>query len=498
MTNKRYILALDQGTTSSRAVLIDKEGTFCAVTQKEFKQIFPQPGWVEHDPEEIWSSQYDVAKAVMEKLGVGGDAIAGIGITNQRETTVVWDRDSGKPLCNAIVWQDRRTADACDALIEKGLEAKIQQKTGLPIDAYFSATKIRWILDNVRGARDKAEKGELAFGTVDTWLIWNLTNGKHHVTDATNASRTMLFNIHDLTWDSELLELLTIPPSVLPEIKGCSEIYAETASDLFGTPIPICGVAGDQQAAMFGQMCTRPGMIKNTYGTGCFIMMNTGDKPIISKNKLLSTLAWVVDNTPTYALEGSIFIGGAVIQWLRDGLKIIDDSSKVEALAEKVPDNGGVYLVPAFTGLGAPHWDPYARGTIIGITRGTTDGHIARAALESIAFQTKDVLDAMVADADISPKELRVDGGASVNRLLMQFQADILGINVIRPKTLETTAMGAGFFAGLAVGFWQNIDEIDTLWQKDTTFLPGPESNVADSRLEAWKEAVNRSKGWAK
>lgn len=497
MTNKKYILALDQGTTNSRALLIDKKGRICAVARKEFKQIFPRPGWVEHDPMEIWTSQCHVAREVMKINGTDSGSVAGIGITNQRETTIVWDRNTGKPLNNAIVWQDRRTSDYCDELKKTGLPAKIQQKTGLLPDSYFSATKIKWILDNVNGARKKAEKGQLAFGTVDSWLIWNLTNGKAHATDATNAGRTMLYNINNLAWDRELLDLFKIPLSMLPHVKGCSEIYGQTAADIFGAPIPISGVAGDQQAALFGQMCTKQGMIKNTYGTGCFIMMNIGGKPVFSKNGLLTTLAWVYDKKPTYALEGSIFIGGAVVQWLRDGLKMIHESKEVEALAKKVADNGGIYLVPAFTGLGAPHWDQYARGIIVGITRGTTDGHIARAALESIAYQSKDVLDAMMADSQIEAKELRVDGGASANRMLMQFQSDILDVKVVRPKILETTAMGAGFFAGLAVGFWQSIDAVNALWQKDAEFCPAPDKGSFKKMLGNWKEAVNRSKKWS-
>jgi len=496
MTTARYILALDQGTTSSRALLIDHEGCICATEQKEFEQIFPKPGWVEHDPMAIWGTQIAVAKTVLKKLGMDGSAVAGIGITNQRETTILWDRTTGKPIGNAIVWQDRRTAGICDELRKKGLETTIQEKAGLLPDAYFSATKIQWMLDNIDGARIKAEKGELAFGTVDAWLIWNLTGGRVHATDATNASRTMLYNLHDLTWDSDLLEIFNVPSSLLPEVKSSSEVYGETDAELFGIPIPICGVAGDQQAALFGQMCTQPGMIKNTYGTGCFIVMNTGDTPISSKNNLLTTLAWVYKKKPTYALEGSIFIGGAVVQWLRDGLKIIDNSTKVEALAKTVEDNGGVYLVPAFTGLGAPHWDAYARGTLMGITRGTTSGHVARAALESIAYQTKDVLDAMTADANIATKELRVDGGASANGLLMQFQADILNAPVVRPKILETTAMGAGFFAGLAVGFWQSIGEIESLWQKDVMFSPGGNTEKINEWLQYWQQAVSRAKGW--
>ncbi len=494
---KRYVISLDQGTTSSRAVLIDKTGKIFATAQKEFRQIFPQPGWVEHDPLEIWDSQYKVARDVIIKNGIDIKAIAGIGITNQRETTIVWDRSTGKPLYNAIVWQDRRTSEFCDELKNRGLTEMIRQKTGLLIDAYFSATKLKWILDNITGARARAEKGELAFGTIDTWLIWNLTKGNVHVTDATNASRTMLFNIHSLTWDDTLLDIFKIPQSVLPDVKSSSEIYAETATGVFKSALPICGIAGDQQAALFGQMCVKEGMIKNTYGTGCFMIMNTGDTPVISENNLLTTLAWVIGNKATYALEGSIFIGGAVVQWLRDGLKIIKKSKEVEDLAREEKDNGGVYFVPAFTGLGAPHWDPYARGTIIGITRGTTQSHIARAALESIAFQSKDVLDAMTADSQIPVRELRVDGGASNNRFLMQFQADILGIKVIRPSILETTALGAGFLAGLAVGFWENIEVINMLWQKNTEFLPNLDKNMVQARLENWTEAVSRSKNWS-
>ena len=498
MTRKKYILAFDQGTTSSRALLIDKLGNIIGIEQKEFKQIYPRPGWVEHNPKEIWSSQLDVAKEVIKKAGIKAEEIAGIGITNQRETTIVWDRETGQPLCNAIVWQDRRTSDYCDELKQSGLTEKIQQKTGLLPDSYFSATKIRWILENVSGAKTKADQGKLAFGTVDSWLIWNLTKGKTHATDGTNASRTMIFNIHDLIWDEELLDIFSIPQSMLPRVKNSSEIYAETDPDLFGTPLPICGVAGDQQAALFGQMCTKEGMIKNTYGTGCFIMMNTGNKPMISKNNLLTTIAWLYDGKPTYAIEGSIFIGGAVVQWLRDGLKLVENSRDIQALAEKVEDNGGVYFVPAFTGLGAPHWDQYARGTIFGITRGTTDGHIARAALESIAFQTKDVLDAMSADSKIEAKEMRVDGGASINSLLMQFQSDVLDLKVVRPRILETTAIGAGFFAGLAVGFWKSIDEINELWQKDVEFKPSPKKSQNQENLNNWKKAVNRSKNWIK
>jgi len=497
LPEKKFILVLDQGTTSSRALLIDKIGNVCAMAQKEFEQIFPRPGLVEHDPLEIWSSQYEVARDVLNKYGISSKSIAGIGITNQRETTIVWDRETGQPICNAIVWQDRRTSDFCEELKKSSLSKILKQKTGLLPDAYFSATKIKWILDNVQSARERAEKGQLAFGTVDTWLIWNLTKGKVHTTDATNASRTLLFNLHDLDWDDELLKIFSTPKSILPEVKGCSEIYGETDSKLLGSSIPIAGVAGDQQAATFGQLCIKLGMIKNTYGTGCFILMNTGQKPVFSNNNLLTTLAWLIDDKPTYALEGSIFIGGAVVQWLRDGLKIIQNSKDIEKLAKKVPDNGGVYLVPAFTGLGAPHWDQYARGTILGLTRGTTDAHIARAALESIAYQTKDVLDAMVADSQISTTELRVDGGASVNNLLMQFQSDILGINVVRPKVLETTAMGAGFLAGLAVGFWDKIEAIQNLSQRDVEFTPKLDKNLVDEWLMNWKKAVNRFRDWS-
>lgn len=496
MKNPQYILALDQGTTSSRAVLINQTGNIVAAAQKEFRQIFPQPGWVEHNANEIWETQHGMAREVLAKMNVNSAEIAGIGITNQRETTIVWERSTGKPICNAIVWQDRRTSAFCDELKARGFSDIIRQKTGLLPDAYFSATKLKWILDNINGARAKAEMGELAFGTVDSWLIRNLTGGKLHVTDVTNASRTMLFNIHTLDWDEELLQMLDIPKSVLPAVKSNSEIYAETANGIFDTQIPICGIAGDQQAALFGQMCTKAGMIKNTYGTGCFIVMNTGSQPVLSQNNLLTTLGWKINNQTTYALEGSIFIGGAVVQWLRDGLKIIRKSGEIEALASEVADNGGVYLVPAFTGLGAPHWDQYARGILIGITRGTTSAHIARAALEAIAYQTKDVLDAMLADAHIPAAELRVDGGASINNLLMQFQADILNLKVIRPKILETTALGAGFLAGLAVGFWESTAEINSLLQQDREFIPNPDKNT-NIWISQWQKAVKRAKGWS-
>jgi len=497
MTKGKYILAVDQGTTSSRALLFDKAGNVTAAAQKEFRQIFPKPGWVEHDPQKIWSSQYDVMKKVVKNSVPDVNEIAGIGITNQRETTLVWDRKTGKPLYNAIVWQDRRTADYCESLKNDGLAETIRQKTGLVIDAYFSASKLKWILDNIDGARRKAENGELAFGTVDSWLIWKMTDGRVHVTDISNASRTMLYNIHNLSWDDELLDIFNIPYSLLPNVRSSSEIYGTTAPALFGIPIPVSGAAGDQQAALFGQMCTTEGMIKNTYGTGCFMMMNTGGKHISSKNNLLTTIAWQYQQKVTYALEGSVFIAGAAVQWLRDGLKIIKSSEEIEALAEKAEDNGGVYFVPALTGLGAPHWDQHARGTILGITRGTTNSHIARAALESIAYQTKDVLDAMAADAHIEAAELRVDGGASINRFLMQFQADILDFKVTRPQVLETTAIGAAFFAGLAVGFWEDITEINKIWKKDIDFLPNPDSAKIKIWLQKWHEAVNRSKNWA-
>jgi len=493
---EKYILALDQGTTSSRALLIDGSGRIKARAQKEFPQIYPQPGWIEHDPLEIWSSQYQVALEVLKKSEIDPKSIAGIGIANQRETTVVWDRRSGEPVYNAIVWQDRRTSDFCVELKKSRHRAQIEDATGLVPDAYFSATKLKWILDHVPEARQRAENGDLAFGTVDAWLIWKLTGGKVHATDATNASRTMLYNIHDLQWDPSMLELFDVPANMLPEVKDNSALYGRAHPDLFAASLPICGVAGDQQAALFGQMCIKEGMVKNTYGTGCFIIMNTGRKAIKSQNNLLSTLAWVLDRQPTYALEGSIFIAGAVVQWLRDGLKIIRSSEEVEQLAAEVQDNGGVYLVPAFAGLGAPHWDQYARGTLIGITRGTTGGHIARAALEAMAYQTRDVLDAMIADSKIKVNELRVDGGASVNRTLMQFQSDILGVKVIRPKNLETTAMGACYFAGLAAGVWQDMDEINALWQKETGFTPGLDEEECQLLLSGWRRAVGRSKEW--
>ncbi|MEJ5316177.1 MAG: glycerol kinase GlpK [Tenuifilum sp.] len=493
---EKFIMALDQGTTSSRALIFDQKGNIRSMAQKEFQQIFPKPGWVEHDPNEIWSSQVAVAAEAMSKIGINGQNLHGIGITNQRETTIVWDRNTGEPIYNAIVWQDRRTSSLCDELRAKGFTDTIRQKTGLVIDAYFSGTKVKWILDNVPGAREKANRGELAFGTVDTWLVWKLTRGRTHVTDVSNASRTMLFNINTLTWDKELLELLQIPESILPRVASSSEVYDHTNTTFFATKVPIAGIAGDQQAALFGQMCASQGMVKNTYGTGCFILMNTGKKPFLSKNNLVTTIAWQVNGDTYYALEGSIFIGGAVVQWLRDGLGIIKSSAEVEELARQVPDNGDLYLVPSFTGMGAPHWDQYARGLMIGISRGTTRAHIARAALESIAFQTMDVLDVMAKDTGINLTELRVDGGASANNLLMQFQSDVLGINVVRPKTIETTAMGAAYLAGLATGYWKNIEEIANLWQLDKTFTPGMPAETLQKMKDKWADAVERAKSW--
>lgn len=490
---KQYILALDQGTSSSRAIVFDERGTTCAVAQREFRQIFPKSGWVEHDPHEIWSSQASVIAEAITMMDITGLNIAGIGITNQRETTIVWDSETEEPVYNAIVWQDRRTSDYCDELKNQGLTDMIRQKTGLIIDAYFSATKIKWILDNVPGARERAEKGKLMFGTVDTWLIWRLTRGEVHVTDVSNASRTMLFNINTLEWDQELLDLFRIPRSMMPEVKSSSEVYGHTKTTIFAHKVPIAGIAGDQQAALFGQMCTEPGMVKNTYGTGCFLLMNSGEKPILSQNNLLTTVAWKIGDKVNYALEGSIFVGGSVVQWLRDGLGVINSSSEVEELASRVPDTNGVYFVPALTGLGAPWWDQYARGTIIGISRGTTTAHIARAALEGIAFQTMDITAAMSRDAGIPLKELKVDGGASRNNLLMQFQADILGTKVIRPQVVETTAMGAAYLAGLAVGYWSSIDEIRKQWQIDRVFEPSMEDSKAAEAKVGWTDAVKRT-----
>jgi glycerol kinase len=489
-----YILSLDQGTTSSRAIIFNHSGEIISIAQKEFTQFYPGPGWVEHDPLEIWSSQATVLTEALLKAGLRPSDISAIGITNQRETTIIWDRITGQPVYKAIVWQDRRTAAFCDS-IKKEFGKKIQEKTGLIVDAYFSASKIKWILDSVKGLRQKAEEGNLAFGTVDSWLIWNLTGGKVHVTDVSNASRTMLYNINTLSWDDELLELFTVPRSMLPDVRSSSEVYGETAGRLLANKIPIAGIAGDQQAALFGQMCTRPGMVKNTYGTGCFMLMNIGGKPVLSKNNLVTTIAWKINNEVEYALEGSIFMGGAIVQWLRDELGIVSSSAEIEALAKKVDNNNGVYLVPAFAGLGAPHWNQHARGTIVGLTRGTTSSHIARAALESIAFQTMDVLKAMEADSSSSIQELRVDGGATVNDLLMQIQADILGVKVVRPKITETTAMGAAYFAGLAVGFWKNIDEIKEQWSLDREFIPTV--NNSSEVIREWKRAVETVKFWA-
>ncbi len=490
MSNK-YILALDQGTSSSRAIVFDHEGNCCSVAQMEFTQYFPQPGWVEHNPMEIWSSEAAVIAEAITKLGVNGLDIAGIGITNQRETTIVWDAETGVPVYNAIVWQDRRTSAFCDSLKELGLVDIIREKTGLIIDAYFSGTKIKWILDNVPGAREKAEAGKLRFGTVDSWLVWQLTRGDVHVTDVTNASRTMLFNINTLEWDDELLSMLGIPRSMMPAVKSSSEVYGYTKTTIFAHEVPIAGIAGDQQAALFGQMCTEPGSVKNTYGTGCFLLMNTGTKPILSKNNLLSTVAWKIGAEVSYALEGSIFVGGSVVQWLRDGLGVIRSSSEVEALAASVPDNGGVYFVPALTGMGAPYWDQYAHGVICGITRGTTAAHIARAALEGIAFQTMDIVHAMEKDAGVPLAELKVDGGASRNNLMMQFQADILGARVVRPKVTETTALGAAYLAGLAVGYWSSLEEIKAQWQVERVFRPSG-ADMAPAKA-AWADAINRT-----
>ena len=490
---EKYILAIDQGTTSSRAILFDHEMHIASMAQKEFQQIFPQPGWVEHDPMEIWASQAAVVAEAISKIGINGLNIAAIGIANQRETTIVWDIDTGEPVYNAIVWQDRRTSDFCDSLKAQGLVDSIRKKTGLIIDAYFSGTKIKWILDNVPGAREKAEAGKLRFGNVDTWLIWQLTRGTVHATDVTNASRTMLFNINTLKWDEDMLRFLDIPASMLPEVKSCSEIFGYTKTTIFAHEVPIAGVAGAQQAALFGQMCTEPGSIKNTYGTGCFVMLNTGDSPVISKNNLLTTVAWKIGDTVNYALEGSIYVGGSVVQWLRDGLGIIKSSTEVEELAASVPDSGGVYFVPALTGLAAPYWDQHARGTIVGITRGTTAAHIARAALDGIAFQTYDIAQAMANDLGKPLVELKVDGGASRNALLMQRQADLLGIKVIRPITTETTAEGVAFMAGLAVGYWSGLDEIKNLWLKDVEFTPSSDSESIERDKEGWKNAINRT-----
>jgi glycerol kinase len=491
-----YILSIDQGTTSSRAVIFDKKGIPVGMAQKEFTQFYPQPGWVEHDANEIWSTQVGVVAEAILKAGLQARDVAAIGITNQRETTVVWDRKTGQALGHAIVWQDRRTADYCDSLKEQGLAEMIRQKTGLVLDAYFSATKVRWILNHVAGARARAEAGELAFGTIDSWLIWNLTGGQEHVTDVTNASRTLLFNINTLAWDEELLALFEVPASMLPTVKSSSEVVGYTSATLFAKQIPIAGIAGDQHAALFGQMCTKPGMVKNTYGTGCFMLMNIGDKPILSTNKLVTTVAWKIGDQVQYALEGSIFIAGAVVQWLRDGLGIIANAADVEALALQAAGSDGVYLVPAFAGLGAPHWDQHARGTMVGLTRGSTSAHIARAALESIAYQTMEVLKAMEADSGLSIRELRVDGGATANNLLMQFQADILQARVIKPEITEVTAIGAAYLAGLAIGFWQDVDEIQQQWQINKTFEPDAQLDT-QPLIRNWHRAVKAAKAWS-
>ncbi|MBI3296630.1 MAG: glycerol kinase GlpK [Elusimicrobia bacterium] len=491
----KYILAFDQGTTSSRAIVFDRRGSILSVAQREFRQLFPQPGWVEHDPGEIWATQSEAAAEALKKARLTASDLAAIGITNQRETAVVWDRATGRPIHNAIVWQDRRTAPACDRLKASGRAPLIRRKTGLVVDAYFSATKLQWILNHVPGAKARAKAGELAFGTIDSWLVWNLTGGKRHLTDAGNASRTMLFNIRTGDWDEELLKLFGVPRAVLPEVRGSSEVYGETT--LLGARVPIAGIAGDQQAALFGQVCARPGMVKNTYGTGCFMLMNTGTRPVASRNNLLTTVAWRIGGRTEYALEGSIFIAGAVVQWLRDGLGIIKNAGEVEALASRVKDTQGVYLVPAFAGLGAPHWDPYARGLLAGLTRGTTAAHIARAALEGVAYQVGDVLRAMEADAGIRLKELRVDGGACANDLLMQFQADLLGVPVVRPKVSETTALGAAYLAGLAVGYWKDRKEISSQWRLDRKFVPAMKPAQRKRLRAGWTKALQRAKAWA-
>jgi glycerol kinase len=491
-----YVLALDQGTTSSRAIVFDAEGSAVAFAQGEFRQIYPQPGQVEHAAEEIWGSQVAVAAEAIARAGITARDLAAVGITNQRETTVIWERATGRPVCNAIVWQDRRTADLCDRLRSDGLEPLFRERTGLLLDPYFSGTKIAWMLANVPGAHAAAEAGELAFGTVDSWLIWKLTGGALHATDATNASRTLLWNIHTGAWDPELLDALGVPAAMLPEVRSSSEVYAETLPGILGAPVPLAGVAGDQQSALFGQACVKPGMAKNTYGTGCFLLLNTGARPVASASRLLTTPACRIGPAQDYALEGSVFVGGAVVQWLRDGLGLIRSSAEVEALAASVPDSGGVVLVPAFTGLGAPHWDPHARGTLLGITRGTTAAHIARAALESIAFQVADVLTAMEADSGVPLAELRVDGGAAVNDLLMQLQADLIGVPVTRPANPETTALGAAYLAGLAVGVWKDLDDVARRWQVERVFEPRLDRGRAEEMRARWARAVERARGW--
>ena len=492
----KYILALDQGTTSSRAILFGRDGRMAAVAQQEFAQILPAPGEVEHDPEAIWDSQLAVARQVLADAQVDSDAIAAIGVTNQRETTVLWDKSTGRPVANAIVWQSRVSSAICDQLIADGLESSFREKTGLVVDAYFSGTKIKHLLDTHDGLRGRAERGEVLFGTVDSYLIWRLTGGRRHVTDYSNASRTLLFNIHSLQWDDELLRILDVPAAMLPEVLPSSHVFGETDADLFGRAVPVTGVAGDQQAAMFGQACFAKGDVKNTYGTGCFLMMNTGHEPIPSHNRLLTTIGWGLDGQVVYCLEGSVFIAGAVVQWLRDGLGLIKNSADVEELAASVEDSGGVYLVPAFVGLGAPHWDPYARGTILGITRGTTAAHLARAALESMAYQTRDLIEAMQKDAGIHLSELKVDGGASLNDLLMQFQADILNTRIQRPVVAETTALGAAYLAGLEVGFWQDTGDVERNWALDRQFDPGQDEAWRESNYRGWQRAIERSKQW--
>ncbi len=490
----KYIMALDQGTTSSRSILFDHDGKIVAAAQQEFTQYFPKTGWVEHDPEEIWRTQLATAKAVLRKAKATARDVAAIGITNQRETVVVWDRKTGEPISNAIVWQDRRTADACDKLRRDGADRLIRRKTGLIVDAYFSATKLQWILKHVKGANAKAARGELAFGTVDSWLLWKLTDGQVHATDPSNASRTMLCNLQTANWDNELLNLFDVPHEMLPEVRSSSEVFGTTR--LFGGEIPVAGIAGDQQAALFGQMCHKPGMVKNTYGTGCFMLMHTGEKPMSSQNNLLTSIAWKINGRTEYALEGSVFIAGAAVQWLRDGIGIIRKSSDVESLAATVPDNGGIVVVPAFAGLGAPHWDAWARGLIIGLTRGTTAAHIARATLESIAFQVADVLQAMQKDSGLKLRELRVDGGASANNMLMQCQADLMGIPVVRPAVLESTALGAASLAGLAVGFWKDVRELDSHWSADASFKPTMKSAVRKRLMSRWQKALERCRQW--
>lgn len=492
MNAEKFILALDQGTSSSRAIVFDKSGAIRSVAQKEFPQIFPKSGWVEHDPHQIWASEAAVIAEAISSIDINGTNIEAIGITNQRETTIVWDRDTDEPIYNAIVWQDRRTSEYCDHIVHDGMSEKIREKTGLIPDAYFSATKIKWILDNVPGARKRAEMGKLAFGTVDSWLVWRLTRGSVHITDVTNASRTMLFNIHKLEWDQELLDYFGIPLSMMPDVKSSSEVYGHTTTTLFAHNVPIAGIAGDQQAALFGQLCVDPGDVKNTYGTGCFLLMNSGDKPIYSKNRLITTIAWKIGDTVNYALEGSIFVGGSVVQWLRDNLHCISSSSEVEKLAASVPDTGGVYFVPALTGLGAPYWDPDARGLITGISRGTTVAHIARAALDGIAYQTYDIVKAMERDASMPIRKLKVDGGASRNDLLMQFQSDILSTDVLRPKVTETTALGAAYLAGLAVGYWPDIPTLQRQWQLDARFTPTADTQLMRTKIDGWHDAVRR------